>query len=160
MTTNTANPSKSKTIAILGANGRLSREVARAFHAAGWKVRAITRDGRSEPLAGLKGMVFTAADAMDREAIVKATAGCDFIFNGLNPPYTDWADKCRVMAENVISSAKSHNSVHLFAGNVYHFGSSMPHTLTPDIPARPDHRKAHIRFEMERLFEEAAGKTA
>ena len=156
MSTHSGNPSTSKTVAILGANGRLSREVARAFHAAGWKVRAITRNGKSAPLAGLAGMDFTAADAMDREQLVMATAGCDFIFNGLNPLYTDWADKCMVMAENAIAAAKAHQAVHLFAGNVYHFGSGMPQSLTPDTPARPDHRKAQIRFDMERLFEEAA----
>ncbi len=156
MTTHSGNPSNPKTIAILGANGRLSREVARVFHAAGWKLRAITRNGKSVPLAELAGIEFAAADAMDREQLIMATAGCDFIFNGLNPLYTDWADKCIVMAKNVITAAKTHRSVHLFAGNVYHFGSGMPQSLTPNTPARPDHRKAQIRFDMERLFEEAA----
>ena len=47
---------KQKKIAVLGANGRMSREVARAFHAAGWHVHAITRNGKSEALAKLADM--------------------------------------------------------------------------------------------------------
>lgn len=147
---------QSKKIAVLGANGRLSREVARAFHAKGWQVVAITRNGKSEALANLAGMEFAAADAMNRDEIIKATQGCDVIFNGLNPVYTEWADKCMPMAENVLAALKTHGALHLFPGNIYHFGSALPEVLTPSTPARPDHGKAQIRVQMEDLFANAA----
>ena len=147
---------QAKTIAVLGANGRLSREVARAFHAAGWQVCAITRNGKSPALANLSGMTFAAADAIDRDQVITATEGCDVVFNGLNPPYTDWADKAMPMAENAIAAAKTNGAVHLFPGNVYNFGSGMPATLTPDIPYQPDHRKGQIRLQMEEMFTDAA----
>lgn len=150
------NRKSSKRVAILGANGRLSREVARAFHSAGWIVRAVTRDGKSRPLENLSGMEFAAADAMNREQIVRATTGCDIIFNGLNPVYTQWAEKCMVMAENVMAATRENHARHLFAGNIYNFGSKMPEVLTPETVFRPDHRKAHIRTQMEELFQVTA----
>lgn len=145
-----------RTVAILGANGRLSRETARAFYRAGWRVVAITRSGRSTAFSSLEGIELRAADALDRQALIAASADADVIFNGLNPPYTDWADKALPMAENVLAAAAAHNALHLFPGNVYNFGSRLPQTLTLETPFRPDHRKAHIRCEMEALFEQAA----
>ena len=145
------------TIAVLGANGRLSREVARTFHRAGWHVIAITRSGQSAAFANLEGIELRAADALDRQALIAATAGADVIFNGLNPPYTDWAEKALPMAENALAAAEKHHALHLFPGNVYNFGSALPESLTPQTPFRPDHRKAQIRCQMETLFEQAAG---
>lgn len=145
-----------RTVAVLGASGRLSREVARAFHRAGWHVIAVTRSGDSDALANLEGIELRAADALDQQALTAATAGADVIFNGLNPLYTDWAKKALPMAENALAAAEKHHALHLFPGNVYNFGSTLPETLTPETPQRPDHRKAHIRCEMEALFEQAA----
>ena len=146
----------SRTVAILGANGRLSREAARAFYYAGWHVIAITRTGKSAALADLEGIELRAADALDRQAVIAATAGADVIFNGLNPLYTHWAEKALPMAGNVLAAAEEHHALHLFPGNVYNFGSALPEVLKPETPQRPDHRKAHIRCEMEALFERAA----
>ncbi|RUY63590.1 MULTISPECIES: NmrA family NAD(P)-binding protein, partial [unclassified Mesorhizobium] len=73
-------------IAILGAGGRLGRVVAKAFIDAGYEVRAVTRNGKVP--AELKGATAVAGDALDREALIRATQGVDIVFNGLNPIYT------------------------------------------------------------------------
>ena len=143
-----------KTIAILGARGRLGRTVAKAFLDAGYSVRAVTRDGR---LPGeLDGAIPAAADARDRDALVKATEGADFIFNGLNPPYTEWAQNCMPMAESVVAACRANGAVHLFPGNVYNFGAPLPAELTEGLASNPTTRKGRIRVEMENLFERAA----
>ncbi|MEX0954225.1 MAG: SDR family oxidoreductase [Rhizobiaceae bacterium] len=143
-----------KTIAILGARGRLGRSVAKAFLNAGYSVRAVTRDGVLPK--ELDGAQSFAADALDREALIRATEGMDIVFNGLNPLYTDWAKMCMPMAENVIGACKANGALHLFPGNVYNFGSPMPAELREDLPFNPTSRKGRIRAEMERLFERAA----
>lgn len=143
-----------KTIAILGARGRLGRSVAKAFLKAGYSVRAITRDGKLP--AELDGAQAVAADALDRDALVRATEGMDIVFNGLNPLYTDWVQMCIPMAENVIAACKSNGALHLFPGNVYNFGSPLPAELHEDLPFNPTTRKGRIRAEMERMFERAA----
>jgi nucleoside-diphosphate-sugar epimerase len=143
-----------KTIAILGARGRLGRSVAKAFLEAGYAVRAVTRDGTLP--RELDGAQSFAADALDREALIRATEGMDLVFNGLNPLYTDWAKMCMPMAQNVIAACKANGAVHLFPGNVYNFGSPMPAELREDLPFHPTTRKGRIRAEMEALFEHAA----
>ncbi|MBO6717466.1 MAG: NAD(P)H-binding protein [Rhizobiaceae bacterium] len=143
-----------KTIAVLGARGRLGRTVARAFLDAGYSVRAVTRDGKLP--ADLDGAQPVAADALDRGALIRATEGMDIVFNGLNPLYTDWADTCMPFAENVIAACKANGALHLFPGNVYNFGSPIPAELREDTPFRPTTRKGRLRTDMERLFERAA----
>lgn len=139
-------------IAVLGANGRLSRTVAKAFLKAGYEVTAVTRSGK--PLAELKGARFIAADAMKADELVRATAGHDVIFNGLNPLYTEWELKVLPMARNVLAAAKVSGALHLFSGNVYGYGSPMPLDLNEKTPMRPSTAKGRIRVEMERLFRE------
>ena len=145
----------SRRIAVLGANGRLGREAAIAFHEAGWQVRAVTRSGKGDFPQGVEQ---AAADAMDETQLIEATRGVDFIFNGLNPLYTKWQSDVMVMARNAIAAAHVNGAVHLFPGNVYNYGSSMPERLTEETPMRPDHRKARIRVEAEAYFAEAAEK--
>jgi nucleoside-diphosphate-sugar epimerase len=143
-----------KTIAILGARGRLGRSVAKACLAAGYSVRAVTRDGKLP--AELDGAQAFAADALDRSALIRAAEGMDFVFNGLNPLYTDWREMCLPLAENVAAACKASGAIHLFPGNVYNFGSPMPAELREDQPFNPTTRKGRIRTDMERLFRRAA----
>lgn len=137
-----------RTIAILGANGRMGDAAARAFKAAGWQVRAVTRTGKSN----IPGIECLAADAMIEADLIRATEGCAFIFNGLNPIYTDWADKVMPMSRNVMAAAGRNRAVHLYPGNVYNFGTVLPGTLDEDTPQCGDHRKAALRMEAEALF--------
>ena len=140
-------------IAILGANGRLGRVVARAFIDAGYDVRAITRSGKVP--AELKGATAVAGDGLDREALIRATQGVDIIFNGLNPIYTEWV-KCLPMAENVMAACRANGALHLAPGNVYNFGSPLPALITEDAPFRPTTEKGRIRVAMEDLFRREA----
>jgi nucleoside-diphosphate-sugar epimerase len=142
------------TIAILGANGRLGRTVAKALIAAGYDVIAVSRSGK--PSAELSGARFTQADASKELELIGATAGADIIFNGLNPLYTEWEDKVLPMAANVIAACRAHGALHLFPGNVYGYGSPMPEVLTEATPMRPTTSKGRIRVEMKRMFREEA----
>ena len=142
------------TIAILGANGRLSRTVAEAFLAAGWHVKAISRSGK--PLADLIGAEFIGADAEDGAALIRATSGAGIIFNGLNPIYTQWEEKALPMARNALAAAKANKATILFPGNVYGYGAGMPVDLRESTPFHPSTRKGEIRVEMEALFKTAA----
>ncbi|MDX8456822.1 SDR family oxidoreductase [Mesorhizobium sp. VK9D] len=136
-------------IAILGANGRLGRVVGKAFIDAGFEVRAVTRTGKVP--AELKGATAVAGDALDRESLVRATEGVDIVFNGLNPVYTDWG-KCMPMAENVMAACRANNTLHLFPGTVYNYGSPMPQVITEETPFHPTTEKGRIRCAMENLF--------
>lgn len=142
------------TISILGANGRLSRTVAKAFLAAGWHVKAISRSGA--PMIELAGAEFVAADALDQGATIKACEGTHVVFNGLNPIYTEWDAKAMPMARNALAAAKASKATMLFPGNVYGFGAGMPLDLKESTPEVPTTSKGKIRIEMEALFRTAA----
>lgn len=143
-----------KTIAVLGANGRLANEVMQVFAQHNFKVVAITRNGKLRTTT--TNVETRAADAMKQEQLIEATAGADYIFNGLNPPYTEWQDKLLPMARNVIAAAKKYNAIHLFPGNVYNYGAAIPKICSAETPFQTNDRKGKLRIEMETLFEEAA----
>ena len=143
-----------KTIAILGARGRLSRMVARAFLAHDWRVIAVTRDGKTPE--GLDGAEARAADAMDQSALVAACRGVDVIFNGLNPVYTDWAEKVPVFTANVIAATRATGALHLLPGNVYNYGRRIPAVADEATPMPGETGKGVIRNAMERAFADAA----
>jgi nucleoside-diphosphate-sugar epimerase len=140
------------TIAVLGANGRLSRTVVRAFLNAGYEVIAVTRTGKPPP--ELEGVRNAAADASNAQSLINATKGAEIIFNGLNPLYTEWKEKALPMAHNVIEACRAHDALHFFPGNVYGYGSPIPVELTEDTPMNPTTSKGRIRVEMKRMFRE------
>ncbi len=146
--------SKTHTIAVLGANGRLGRAAAIAFAEAGWNVRAITRSGKGD----IAGIEYKAANATVEKELIEATRGCDFIFNGLNPKYTnaEWQRLVMPLARNVVAAAKANGAAHLFPGNVYNFGTAIPEHPTETTPFVGDHAKAAVRIEAEALFESEA----
>jgi nucleoside-diphosphate-sugar epimerase len=147
-----------QTVAVLGAKGRLSSAAARAYQAAGYRVIAITRSGRADWLDA--DIEQRAADAMKKDALIRATQGADFIFNGLNPLYTQWKERVIPMGENVMAAAKAHGAVHLFPGNVYNYGHAIPPLVTDDTPLDADTGKGQIRVRLEALFENAAAREA
>lgn len=142
-----------KTIAILGAGGRVANEVGKALVAAGYRVRAVTRNGRDV----LPGAEAVAADALDPAQIERAIAGADFVFNGLNPVYTEW-DKVLPMARNVMAALRGKGATQLFIENVYAFGSPMPRVLSEDTPLKPTNEKGRIRQEMLAQFRQEAAQ--
>lgn len=157
-TTYIENPVKAeRTIAIVGARGRLGRVVAEAFAKSDWRVVAITRDGKppTGPAVG-SNLEYRAADALDAEALSRACTGCGFVFNALNPPYTQWHTDALPMARSVLKAVTDNDAVHLFPGNVYNFGSQLPAILSEDTPQAADHPKAAIRARIEQTFEDAA----
>lgn len=142
---------KTKTIGVIGANGRLGREVAKAFLAGGWSVRAITRRGDCR----MSGVENIAADALDPASLAAAAHGCDFLFHGVNPVYTDWDNKVVPMLQATIAAASAQGATILFPGNVYNYGFAIPEHPDEHTPFASDHPKARLRIAMERMMQQA-----
>ncbi len=143
-----------KTISILGANGRASTAIARAFVNDGWHVIAVSRSGVADNMPS--NVEHRAADAMDQGQLIKACEGSDIVFNGLNPPYPDWSKYCLPMAQNTIAAAKATSATHLFIGNVYNYGYAIDLNTTETTRTAPETKKGKIRVEMESLFRRAS----
>ena len=97
-----------KTALILGANGGVGGETARALIAHGWQVRALTRT----PRAAQPGITWLAGDAMDAAAVLDAAHGVDAIVHAVNPPgYRNWSRLVLPMLDNSIAAAQA-NHIH------------------------------------------------
>ncbi|MEL7099176.1 MAG: epimerase [Pseudomonadota bacterium] len=126
-----------QTVLILGASGRIGRHAARAFGAAGWRVRAYKRG----------------------TDMTQSAQGCDVIVNGLNPPnYHNWARLIPQITAQTIAAAKASGATVIIPGNVYHFGDT-PGLWSENTPPRPVARKGHIRLEMERAYKASGVQT-
>lgn len=142
------------TIAILGAKGRLGHACALAFHQAGFKVLALSRTGKVPTLPN--DIEQRAVNALDQAALIQATQGADFIFNGLNPPYAQWQTEVLTLGRNVIAAAKAHQAIQLFPGNIYNYGSTVPAIITPTTSFQADTSLGKIRVELEQLLQQTA----
>lgn len=143
-----------KTVIVLGAAGRVGDAAARAFLAAGWRVKGLARNARTADLA--PGMEAVQADASDRTALIEACRGADVIVNALNPQYTEWAEKVMPMAQNVIAAAEAVGATHMLPGNVYNFGYEIAVGTKEDAAEIASTEKAEIRIAMEALFRRKA----
>ena len=147
-----------QTIAVLGAGGRLGSTIVREAAARGHRIVLVTRTGAVPAEITLAGahLEGRAADALDARALAGAVRGADVVVNALNPPYTAWPRRAMPMARAVIEACAATGAHHLFPGNVYAQGQSMPPVILPDTPEQPTSRKGAIRRDMEALFREAA----
>jgi nucleoside-diphosphate-sugar epimerase len=143
-----------KTVAILGAAGRIGEAATKAFLAAGWRVRGIARGAKVSTLAD--GVEPVTADAFDRQSLIDACNGADVILHALNPSYDKWAETVMPLAENVLAAAEASGATVMIPGNVYNFGTHIGIDTSETDPMRPDVEKGKIRVDMESLFERAA----
>lgn len=123
---------------ILGATGRTGRHAAAALSARGWAVTPYRRGG--VPLA-------------------EAAQDAELIFNGWNPPYSQWAKTVPGLTAQVIDAARRSGAAVMIPGNVYGFGRDMPEALTPETPHAATHPLGRIRAEMEAAYRDAGVRT-
>jgi nucleoside-diphosphate-sugar epimerase len=124
------------TILILGANGLIGGQAAKAFATAGWQVRKYQR-------------------GTDMNA---AAQGVDVIFNGLNPPnYHAWDSIIPAITAQVIAAGLSSGATVLHPGTIYVYGTQTG-PWNADTPQMPASRKGGIRVQMEADFRAATAK--
>jgi len=127
-----------QTVLILGGTGKIGRHSARAFEAAGWRVRQFDRH---------------------KDDMARAARGCDVIVNGLNPPnYHNWQETIPRITAQVIDAARQAGATVILPGNVYHFGDKGG-TWSEKTPPDPVSRKGKIRLDMERAYAESGVQT-
>lgn len=136
-------------VLILGAAGRLGRELTTAFASAGWQTRAQLRGEAPPEWRGLHLVSPLHADALDTAALRQAAAGCSVVVNALNPPYHRWDQAALPLARSAQAAARQAGALLMLPGNVYNFGRELPARLAPDTPEVGDTPKARLRIRME-----------
>src|SRR3989344_5322684 len=72
---------------------------------------------RGSGAAGIRG------DAMRREDVVAAAAGCDVIVHAVNPPgYRRWSELVLPMIDNTIAAATAVGATVVLPGTIYNYG--------------------------------------
>ena len=127
----------SRTVLILGAQGRLGAAAADAFCSAGWHVVAqARRSGVTIPIT-------------DTTAVATAAAGASVVVYAVNPAYTDWDTQLLPLARAGMDVAQRLGALFMLPGNVYGFGAGMPALLDAHTPERPSTRKGTLRVQLE-----------
>lgn len=139
-----------KTIAILGINGHLGRQVAFAAKRAGLRVIGFGRT-QKQPIEGVE---FVSGDANSVEDMKRATREADVVLNSLNLPYDKWGNgAAEALSARVVEACKGKTL--LFPGNIYNYRAT-DRVLTPDLRQDPETERGAIRVRMEQHLEQAA----
>ncbi|SFR34939.1 hypothetical protein [Litoreibacter janthinus] len=128
----------SKSVLILGSNGRFGRNAATAFSWANWDVTLFDR-------------------ASDR--LPDAAWGAEIIVNAWNPAYPDWGRQVPELTQQVIDTARDTGATVLLPGNIYNYGTGMPSELRESTHHRPTGPLGQIRETMERAYRDAGVRT-
>ena len=148
------------TVLVLGATGGIGGEVARQLRDAGWDVRALRRT-TTQAIERRDGIQWIRGDALDRDDVMNAAAGCSVIIHAVNPPgYRRWSELVLPMLDNTIAAAATQGATIVLPGTVYNYGPDAFPLLTEDTPQRPMTRKGAIRVEMERRLQKASREGA
>lgn len=137
----------SRTVLILGANGRFGLAAAQAFAAAGWQVLAQTR--RPLVAAMPAGVRRIDLPIEATAALAEAACGATVLVHAVNPIYTRWDAELLPMARAGMDLAQRLGARFMLPGNVYNHGEQMPSLLTEDTPERPTTPKGRLRCTLE-----------
>jgi nucleoside-diphosphate-sugar epimerase len=144
----------SKTVLIIGANGRLGQVLASAFANEGWHVYGQVR---REPAHAQAAIHWVQAPLENPVALAEAVRAVSIVVHAANPLYTQWRQQALPLARCAIETARRLGAILMFPGNVYNFGKSMPQLLLENTAQNPSTRKGRIRVEIENALREAAG---
>ncbi|WP_158906031.1 NAD-dependent epimerase/dehydratase family protein [Burkholderia sp. L27(2015)] len=148
------------TVLVLGATGGIGGEVARQLRDAGWDVRALKR-GTKQAIEHKDGIQWIRGDALNREDVMNAAAGCSVIVHAVNPPgYRRWSELVLPMLDSTIAAAAAQGATIVLPGTVYNYGPDAFPVLTEDTPQRPTTRKGAIRVELEQRLQKASREGA
>ena len=126
------------TVLILGPTGRLGRNAALAFEAAGWEVRRFDRA---------------------KDNLWDAAWGASVIVNGWHPPYPRWEAEVPGLTAQIIEVAKAGGATVIIPGNVYVYGEQAPERFAPDTPHLATNPLGRVRIEMEAAFKASGVQT-
>lgn len=121
----------SRSILILGARGRMGRNAAQAFAAAGWSV--------------------TAFDRATGDLMAQARSQ-DVILNAWNPIYSDWQARLPGLTAQVIQAARASGATIMIPGNVYTFGPRTPAPWSATSPQSATNLLGRLRRQMESSY--------
>ncbi len=138
---------------VVGAGGATGRPLVARLHAAGFRVRAVTRDGRD---VGTPGVVTAAADAGDGRDLAAACRGAVAVYHCVMPVLTRWSTDFPVVTDALVDAASRVGARLVYADDTWMYGR-VDGPMTEDTPWRPVSAKGVLRAWLaERILHAAA----
>lgn len=138
---------------VVGAGGAVGRLVVAHLHAAGLRVRAVTRDGRD---VGTPGAESAAADAADSAALTAACRGAVTVYHCVMPVFTRWTEQFPGVTDALVDAAGAVGARLVYADDTWMYGR-VSGPMTEDTPWRPVSSTGVLRAWLaERLLHAAA----
>lgn len=137
---------------VVGAAGVTGRLVVRHLLAAGCRVRAVTRNGRS---AGDPRAEPVAVDAADPVALAAAATGATTIHHCAMPPIARWRSDFPPLTDAIITAGEATGARIVYADDTWMYGK-VAGPMTPDLPYRPVSPHGVLRAWLAERFERAA----
>lgn len=127
---------------IVGA-GQVGGRLAALLVQRGHEVTVVSRGG-SAPVGGVTKV---AADATDRDRLIKITKGADALHNCAGPPYHRWVQEWPPLFAALLATAEATGAVLVTAGNLYGYGP-VEQPMTEDLPLAATLPKGRVRAKM------------
>ena len=128
---------------VIVGKGPVGSTTAGELIARGHAVRVLSRSGGTSTDA----VEHRAVDAADAEALTRAAAGADVLYNAVNPPYHRWPTDWPPVAAALLTAAERTGAVLVTMGNLYGYGRpSAP--MTPETPLAATDVKGRVRNRM------------
>ncbi len=138
---------------VVGAGGVVGRLVVAHLHAAGARVRAVTRDGRD---VGTPGAECVAADARDVAGLASVCAGAVSVYHCVMPVLARWTEEFPVVTDALVDAAATVGARLVYADDTWMYGRC-DGPMTEDTPWRPVSAKGVLRAWLaERMLHAAA----
>jgi nucleoside-diphosphate-sugar epimerase len=118
---------------VLGGSGGVGRAVATRLAQDEKHVRAVNRSGQIEALPA--GVEVKAADALDRDSLIKVCAGATVVYHCIHPK--EDPSQMVVMTENIVAVAEMANARLVMAASAYPYGK-VDRPMTEDMPHKPE----------------------
>jgi nucleoside-diphosphate-sugar epimerase len=118
--------------------------VVRAQHAAGKRVRVVTRSGRAQVPDGVEVM---AADAADPAAARRACQDAAVVYHCAATPYATWPQTLPAIMEGIIKGAAAADARLVYGDNLYCYGP-VDGPLTEDLPSRARGPNGRVRAQV------------
>lgn len=144
----------SNTHVVLGGNGVVGRETARALIDLGLDTASVGR--RPAALDGVRSIT---ADLLDADAVKGALAGAQVAYLTAGLPYSArvWGEQWPVIVRNAIDAAIAHGTHLVYFDNVYAYGR-VEGPMTEQTPIHPSSRKGRVRAGAIDLLDRAAAE--
>jgi len=130
---------------VIFGTGPVGCWTARALRQRGGAVRVVNRSGRRPALLPAD-VEIVKADAADPAQAAAVTEGASVVYQAMNPPYHEWAQRFPALQAGALAAARSAGAAYVSIENLYPYDASRP--MTEDAPVAPRSRKGEVRRRM------------